>query len=316
MYHHEQLQEIEKNILYQMKDYSYDFKGDTFSLDIIDDDKTKEIFTIYHSDDGLSAYFKIPSKGPYLLQILYDKEKYQIIYKKALKKIFVVSIIVFVLLFLLSIGFAFYSLRPMREAIYLLEEFLKDLIHDLNTPATSILLNAKLLKRRGEFDEVERIELCAKGISSLYKNLELITPSSISNNEQVFLNELIVQRIELLEKIYPSIVFTINTETLIIKSNQNAIERILDNLLTNACKYNIKKGKVTVDIRDKKLYISDTGIGIKNTKKVFQRYYKENESGLGIGLNIVKQLCDILDISIKIKSKVGEGTIVELEFVE
>ena len=54
----------------------------------------------------------------------------------------------------------------MREALYLLEEFLKDLIHDLNTPATSILLNAKLLKRRGEFAEVERIELCAKGIAS------------------------------------------------------------------------------------------------------------------------------------------------------
>ena len=43
---------------------------------------------------------------------------------------------------------------------------------------------------------------------------------------------------------------------------------------------------------------------IKDTKKVFHRYYKENESGLGIGLSIVKQLCNNLDIKINIESKI------------
>ena len=107
---------------------------------------------------------------------------------------------------------------------------------------------------------------------------------------------------------------TTPSKSVIIRSNKNAIDRILDNLLTNACKYNKKNGQVSIHLTNDKLIIKDTGIGIKNTKKVFQRYYKENENGLGIGMNIVKQLCDILEINIAITSIVDEGTMVELTF--
>ena len=314
MYHDEQVDEMENNILYQMKEYSYDFKGEDFSLDIVEDDKTNEIFKIYHSPEGLTAYFEVPSKGPYLLKVVYEKTKYDEIYNQILQKIVEVAIIIFFLLLFISIGFSFYALRPMRDALHLLEDFLKDLIHDLNTPATSILLNAKLLRKRGDFEEIERIELCAKGISTLYKNLELMNPIHMVNDENVLLDELVSEKIDVLQKIYPRIVFIKNSSNIEIKSNKNAIERIVDNLLTNACKYNKKNGQVNINIIDNKLQIKDTGIGIKDTKKVFQRYYKENDIGLGIGLNIVKQLCDILNISIEIKSVIGEGTSVELNF--
>ncbi|MDC0933156.1 HAMP domain-containing sensor histidine kinase [Arcobacteraceae bacterium] len=314
MYHNEQIKDIEKNILYQMKDYSYDFKGDTFSLDIVDNDIKKEIFKIYHIDGGLGAYFQIPSKGPYLLKIIYEKDKYQKLYNEFSKKIFILAIVMFFLILVISVGFAFYSLRPIRQALHLLEEFLKDLIHDLNTPATSILLNTRLLKKRGEFPELERIEISAKGIASLYENLELMTPSHISIDEKINLDDLLVQKIELLKKIYPNIIFNVNETKIEIVSNSNAIERILDNLLTNACKYNKKNGEIFVGLDGSNLIIKDTGIGIKNTSKVFQRYYKENESGMGIGMDIVKQLCDILKITIRIESKIGVGTSIKLDF--
>ncbi len=61
------------------------------------------------------------------------------------------------------------------------------------------------------------------------------------------------------------------------------------------------------------LEIKDTGIGIENTKKVFDRFYKEQDRGLGIGLHIVKKLCDELKIDIKINSKQDIGTIVYLD---
>ncbi|WP_157840824.1 histidine kinase dimerization/phospho-acceptor domain-containing protein [Halarcobacter anaerophilus] len=60
-----------------------------------------------------------------------------------------------------------------------MENFLKDLIHDLNTPSTSILINSKMLKKHGDFEEIERIELSAKTISSLYKNLEFINSKKL-----------------------------------------------------------------------------------------------------------------------------------------
>ena len=314
MYFQEQIQEKKKTILYEMKEYSYDFKGDTFTLDIVEHDTKKEIFKIYEQNNELFAYFEIPSKAPYLLKVIYDKEKYKEQYNQILEKLFEVSIVIFFFILFISIGFSFYALRPMRQALYLLEDFLKDLIHDLNTPATSILLNSKLLRKRGDFEEIERIELCAKGIASLYKNLELMTPSNIQNNEIVVLNELIDDKIVILQKIYPSIIFRQNVTNTTIQSNRNAIDRILDNLLTNACKYNLKNGQVSISMLNNSLTIIDTGIGIKDTKKVFQRYYKENENGLGIGLNIVKQLCDILGIEIKIQSTLKKGTTIELNF--
>ncbi len=229
-------------------------------------------------------------------------------------KIFNFSVIMFFLLLFLSIGFAIYSLRPMKEALYLLENFLKDLIHDLNTPATSILLNSKLLRKRGDFEEIERIELSAKSISSLYKNLEFMTPNKISKDETLSLKSLVNEKVEILQKIYPNINFEKNMQEVLIQSNRSGVERIIDNILTNACKYNKKKGSVYITIENKELIIEDTGIGIKNINNVFQRYYKENDRGLGIGLNIVKQLCDILNININIKSELEKGTKVTLTF--
>ncbi|MCD4758224.1 MAG: HAMP domain-containing histidine kinase [Arcobacteraceae bacterium] len=314
MYHEEGVKDIEQRILYQMKEYTYDFQGDTFSLDIVEDDKKKEIFKIYHIEEGLCAYFQIPSKGPYLLKVIFDNSKYEKLYNQFIKKLFKLAIIIFFLLFFLSIGFAFYSLRPMRQALHLLEDFLKDLIHDLNTPATSILLNSKLLRKRGDFEEIERIELSAKGIASLYKNLEFMNPNDIVNDEAVALDELINEKINILQKIYPNIKFTKSMPNTIIKSNRSGVDRIIDNLLTNSCKYNKKNGQVHIEIKNQKLIIEDTGVGIKNTTKVFKRYYKESTNGLGIGMNIVKQLSDILNISIDIKSVVGKGTCVELTF--
>ncbi len=314
MYHEDKIKDIDQNILYQMKDYTFDFKGDKFSLDIIEEDKEKQLFKIYHCEEGLCAYFQIPSTGPYFLKVIYDKEKYEKVYNEFLIKIFKFSIIIFFLLLFISVGFAMYSMRPMKEALYLLENFLKDLIHDLNTPATSILLNSKLLRKRGDFDEIERIELSAKSISSLYKNLEFITPNKISKDETVSLEELINEKVEILQKIYPKINFTKNMRDGIIKSNKSGVERIIDNLLTNACKYNKKNGYVYITVEKQKLVIEDTGVGIKDTKKVFQRYYKENTNGLGIGMSIVKQLCETLNIHIYIQSQIDEGTKIELVF--
>ncbi|WP_419767049.1 sensor histidine kinase [Arcobacter sp.] len=314
MYQVDKIKDIEQNILYQMKDYTFDFKGDKFSLDIVQDDKQKKLFKIYHCEEGLCAYFQIPTTGPYLLKVIYDKKKYEKVYQEFLIKIFKFSVVVSFFLLFLSVGFAMYSLRPMKEALRLLEDFLKDLIHDLNTPATSILLNSKLLRRRGDFEEIERIELSAKSISSLYKNLELITPNEMAKSEDVSLEELVNAKIEILHKLYPKIKFNKNMENLIIKSNKNALDRIIDNLLTNACKYNKKNGEVNISTKNRKLIIEDTGIGIKDVKKVFQRYYKENETGLGIGMSIVKQLCDILDININITSVIDKGTKIELTF--
>jgi signal transduction histidine kinase len=91
-------------------------------------------------------------------------------------------------------------------------------------------------------------------------------------------------------------------------TNKEAFSRIIDNLLSNAAKYNKQNGSININLKNSNLYIVDTGIGIKEPKKVFNRFYKEQERGIGIGLHIVKKLCEELNIKISLKSELDKGT--------
>ena len=96
--------------------------------------------------------------------------------------------------------------------------------------------------------------------------------------------------------------FHLELKTVIRHSNEDALRRILDNLLSNACKYNKAQGSVTVRLNVEGFSIVDSGIGIKDRQKVFERFYKEGERGLGIGLHIVKKLCETLGFDISLNS--------------
>ena len=100
------------------------------------------------------------------------------------------------------------------------------------------------------------------------------------------------------------------------------MEKIIDNLLSNAFKYTNEGGTVTLssEIRENKIYISvaDTGTGIdeKELKNIFDRYYKGSNSadveGTGIGLAFANQLAKLMNSSIEVKSKKNEGSIFTL----
>lgn len=216
---------------------------------------------------------------------------------------------------ILTLFFSFYSLAPLRHAFKLTQEFIKDILHDFNTPISSLLLNVKTLPRTKEsYDKINRIEQSINTILSLQDNLKSYLKQHPKQKEQFDLFKLVEERIEPLQSLYPHLTFTIHGKSLWISSNQASISRILDNLLINAAKYNRPDGKVDIQIKKHSLTITDTGKGIKYADKIFDRFYKEHERGLGIGLHIVKKLCDELGIRIKVHSEVGEGTMFVLWF--
>ena len=99
-----------------------------------------------------------------------------------------------------------------------------------------------------------------------------------------------------------------------ISANRDAIIRILDNLISNAAKYNKTDGEVRVTVSNETVSIEDTGKGIKNVDKVLQRYYKEQDRGIGLGLHIVNKLCNELNIGMNIHSQINSGTKIILNF--
>ncbi len=311
-YYEENKDHIEENILYQMKDYTFDFKDKKFDLEIVKKKDNIKFFNIYEEANGLYAYFKFPKDDKYILKVKYSREKFNKELKPLIDRTIKLSLLALLFILIFSASFAYFAIKPMKKAVNLLEVFLKDLIHDLNTPVTSILLNTKLLARKEESEELERIELSATTIASLYKNLEILSKEQIRQNDEIDIKALIEHKIATLKKLFPKIEFTRNLSPLHINSDKDSISRILDNILTNACKYNKKRGKVIITTTSNTIVVQDTGIGIKNPQKIFDRYYKENERGLGIGMNIVKRLCDELNIQILIQSKIDKGTTIKL----
>jgi two-component system OmpR family sensor kinase len=314
LYYNEQKHSLEDEILAKMKIYNYTFKNADFSMDIIPAEGAPELATLVITPQELYALFPMPASQGYLLKILYPYGKYQAKLGSVTFRIAGIYAAVLLVLLLFSIGYAIYALKPMRNALHLLEEFLKDIIHDLNTPVTAILLNTRLLEKKYHDVALHRIALSAKTIGTLYKNLETTIHQLPSAKEPVALGRLVKERIAFFKELYPELTFSIDLSKNEVESSEDALSRILDNLLSNACKYNKPKGSVHVVWDGSMLTIEDTGVGIARPDRVFERFFKESDRGLGIGMHIVKKLCDQLGIGIKIESRLGVGTKVMLTF--
>jgi signal transduction histidine kinase len=161
-----------------------------------------------------------------------------------------------------------------------------------------------------ESKKIERIEQSIETMISLGDNLRSYIEGHALQKESIDLHILLQERIANFEKLYPNISFTLENNNLNISANYDAIARIVDNLLSNAAKYNKINGSVWIRINpsDATLHIDDNGRGIEYPEKIFERFYKEHERGLGIGLHIVKKLCDELKIQIDVTSVPEEGS--------
>lgn len=306
LYYQNEVSNKKEAIFLGMQNYSLTLKGDRFSLDIVTKNEAMKSFVLYEEQE-LYAYFPILDLKDTLLKVTLKASEFHKIIEGIYQKSLVYLGLSVIILVLLALLFSIYTLKPLRQSIRFLEEFLKDIIHDLNTPVTAILLNSRLLKKNYKRERVERIELSAKTIGSLHKNLETFLRKQPLDTAEVNLQKLLLERVEYFKSIFSNLSFIVETKVCIINSNEDALRRILDNLISNACKYNRPDGFVKVTLTENSFSVEDSGKGIKDTIKVFERFYKEGERGLGIGLHIVKKLSVDLGLVIKVDSS-SEGS--------
>ncbi len=314
LYFQEQKQILESEIFNKLKIYNYNFKEKDIKIDITPIKNVKNLYTLHVTKNEIFSYFNISNSKKNSLKIIYPYKKYLSDLNKIKKSSIIYFLISSSILFLLSIMYSIYSIKPLKNALTLLEEFLKDIIHDLNTPISSILLNLNILKRKKSEEAIKRIEYSTKNIGLLYKNLEISIKELKAEKREIDIKQLISEKTEYYKYLYPDILFETEIKIDKLKTSLEHFSRIIDNLISNACKYNKQNGSVKIYIDNKHLTIEDTGIGIKDTKKVFDRFYKESDRGIGLGLNIVKQLCLELGYKIEIKSKINIGTKIKVTF--
>lgn len=302
---------LREYIFLEMKNYSFFFDDDKFDIDIVSKEADSKLYELYMDEKQLFIFSPLTGEGEdTLLKIYYDKKKYKNTLAEIKTSIFWQFGFLTFIAILISLLFSIYSLDPMRKSLKVLEEFIKDIIHDLNTPITSILINLKMLN--SQTLEAKSIAQSAKTISMLHHNLDSYLKDIQFKKEKFHLKEVLDEQVEYFSSIYNYLDWDIKIDDRVILSDRNSFSRIIYNLLSNACKYNKSDGYITIKTENNSIYIKNSSHGIKNPSKIFDRFYKESDRGLGIGLHIVAKLCDELKIEKKLEVKDKE---VKIELV-
>jgi signal transduction histidine kinase len=202
-----------------------------------------------------------------------------------------------------------------------LDNFIKDSMHEINTPLSIINLNVDLFaNKHGENKYLQRIKSASKTLATIYDDMDfLIKQGRVKHTTQeINMSEFIQTRVDYFGDVANLKEIKISTDiTLNIYYNFSKIklQRIIDNTISNAIKYSNDTGEIDIRLykKEKKIHfeVQDYGVGIANVKKIFSRYYRENEAkgGFGIGLNIVKDIVDEEGITLQVDSKVKEGSL-------
>ena len=233
----------------------------------------------------------------------------------------------FILLLFVGYFIAKLFLKPMRESIQMLDRFIKDTTHELNTPIAAILSNIQMINK-DNIDEklakkINRIEIGAKTISNIYEDLTFVSLNNqiISNNEKLYFSQILNQRVDFFKSIASSkkIEFILDIkDDIFIVCDVKKLSKLIDNILSNAIKYNKFQGFIKVTLKDKILIIEDSGKGMSkdNLSNLFTRYKRFDKSvgGFGIGLNIVSLIAKEYDFKIDVISKIDVGTRIKIRW--
>ncbi len=236
------------------------------------------------------------------------------------KNILGYGFLAFLFFMLFGLYLAKLFLKPMRDSILLLDRFIKDTTHELNTPLSAILANIEMMDTDVMVEKnktkLSRINIAAKTVSILYKDLTYLTLENEKKNRDELINikELIYDRAEYFSILSQSkhLECKLELEDASITIDRRKFTRVIDNLISNAIKYNKRNGTVSIELKQGLLAISDTGIGLneESIAYMFDRYIRFNnsEGGFGVGLSIVKKIVDEYNISIEVESQEGQGT--------
>jgi len=244
------------------------------------------------------------------------------------KKLFLILFGSLFVIIITSVFLAKLILKPIRDNLQLLDRFIKDTTHELNTPVSTITSNIELLQKQ-PYDpvkfqkKIKRIKNASMSISHLYEDLVYLTLKKHvpTNNELILINTIIEQRVEYFSSLLQSKSITANInshENTTLYIDQKKIQRVIDNLLSNAIKYSPKDTQIDIIIQKNSFCVQDHGIGMDNDEieKIHERYrrFDSTQGGFGIGFNIIYTIAKEYQLDIYIKSKKGVGTCITLSW--
>lgn len=224
------------------------------------------------------------------------------------------------------------DVTTIENSYQMKKDFFQNASHELKLPLTSIIGFQQMIAN-GIVDADDAKLYVTKTLKEANRmnniisdmlNLAIIENIKETKNEEVDLKELINDILESLKDRInlKNISVSLDMKNTIIKSDYKLLDELIRNVIDNAIKYNVDKGKIDIVLKNKVLKISDTGIGIspEDQKRVFERFYRvdkgrsKNQGGTGLGLAIVKHICELYKYKLILKSILGKGSIIEIDF--
>ncbi len=218
-----------------------------------------------------------------------------------------------------------------KKAEAMRREFSSNVSHELKSPLTSINGYAELIatglakdddiKKFGQIINEEGNRLL-NIIDDILKLSKLDEENLQEGKTIVNIKNVVDQSINRFKRI--SEMKNIKVENKVcdinIKTHESLFTDLVTNIYENAIKYNKTNGQITIKCeknkKNIKLIIEDRGIGIKkeDLPRIFERFYVADKQrtrtlkSTGLGLSIVKHICDYLNYDIKVESKYGYGS--------
>ena len=294
------------------------------------DDKYHVIFsTLDFSPHAFTEGFHKKGKYHYYIYPLskgyYFGASYLLVSTKHMaNKIYYFAALTMISIIFLLFAFSYLLLKnfskPFEKLNKQLDNFIKDSMHEINTPLSIINLNADLFANKyGDNKYLQRMKSASKTLATIYNDMDyLVKQGRVEHKRQeIDLGRFIHNRIDYFQEIanLKEIKLEMSLEQeCYYDFSKTKLQRIVDNTISNAIKYSHNKSHVEIKLfKEEKniiFLVKDYGVGIENIEKIFSRYYRENEAkgGFGIGLNIVKQITDEENIDLEVTSILSKGT--------
>lgn len=209
----------------------------------------------------------------------------------------------------------FESKNTISKLLELQDFFLKKIIHEMNTPLSIISLNIDNLESTlGYKEQFEAIKASSKSLSSIYNDLYYLIKKEKRTIDEKNINlvRFLSSRVAFFDEManIKNIDITLDIyEEFEVFMDNNELERVIDNTISNAIKYSFEDSIIEIGLNKENenyiLFIKDEGIKIVDKEAIFQAYYQQKDKniGLGLGLSIVKEICDKNEIKIEVSSQ-------------
>ncbi|MFC1654146.1 sensor histidine kinase [Patescibacteria group bacterium] len=236
---------------------------------------------------------------------------------------------------ILAVFLAFFLIKSAKKIYELKNEFVNIIAHDLRNPVAAIigsldLISSEKNKTKTELGEyLQAVEVSAQKLRSQINNLLEVGRTEAGHVkikiEPVMPFEVIeesVLRAKALSETMEMKIIDKKTDgkNVYVLADRSKLSDVLDNLISNAIKYNKKNGSVTISTQEDegifKISVTDTGHGIPEDQKhkIFKKYsrlQRDTEGGVGgtgLGLYTVKLSMDKMGGAVSFDTKEGEGT--------